>query len=127
MIVVPDYRDHRIQVNAVRADERYNAEVKVRRTLSQDKPYVDNGLLLHNELLGFFDRFDGLIGLSFEVLGDLREMSERLDPGLAIHVEESRYLIGADESVGGVVARVLFIYCGAYSKNPLAAVLGETQ
>jgi hypothetical protein len=41
MIVLPDYRGHRIEVNAVRADERYNAEVKSRRTLSQDKPHVD--------------------------------------------------------------------------------------
>jgi hypothetical protein len=41
MIVVPDYRGHRIEVNAVAVDDRFNAEVRIRRTLSQDKPHVD--------------------------------------------------------------------------------------
>jgi len=40
MIVLPDYRGHRIEVNAVAIDGRFNAEVRVRRTLSQDKPHV---------------------------------------------------------------------------------------
>jgi hypothetical protein len=40
-MIVDYYRDHRIEVNAVRAEERYNAEVNFRRTLSQDKPHVD--------------------------------------------------------------------------------------
>ena len=41
MIVLPTYRGHRIEVNAVTVDGRFNAEVRVRRTLSQDKPHVD--------------------------------------------------------------------------------------
>jgi hypothetical protein len=41
MIVVPDYRGHRIQVEAVAASERFNAAVRIRRTLSDEKPFAD--------------------------------------------------------------------------------------
>jgi hypothetical protein len=29
-VIVDSYRDHRIEVNAVRADDRWNAEVRIR-------------------------------------------------------------------------------------------------
>jgi hypothetical protein len=38
MIVVSDYRGFRIEVEAVAADGRYNADVRMRRLFSQDKP-----------------------------------------------------------------------------------------
>jgi len=38
VIVESDYRGHRIEVNAVADDERWNADVMVRRTLSFEKP-----------------------------------------------------------------------------------------
>ena len=41
MIVVPNYRAHRIDVNAVPAGDWFNAEVRIRRTLSDAKPIVD--------------------------------------------------------------------------------------
>jgi hypothetical protein len=41
MMVVPDYRGFRIEVDAVAADGRWNADVRIRRILSQDKPHVD--------------------------------------------------------------------------------------
>jgi hypothetical protein len=40
MIVVPDYRGFRIQVAAA-ADGRWNADVRIRRILSPDKPHVE--------------------------------------------------------------------------------------
>jgi|GEM_PF-1771166 hypothetical protein len=40
-VIVDYYRDHRIDVNAVSAGDRWNAEVRIRRTLSPDKPHVD--------------------------------------------------------------------------------------
>jgi hypothetical protein len=40
-IVVAEYRGHRIEVNAVAADGRYSAEVRILRLFSQDKPHVD--------------------------------------------------------------------------------------
>jgi len=39
MIVVPMCRGHRIEVNAVAVDCSWNAEVRIRRTLSSDKPH----------------------------------------------------------------------------------------
>jgi len=41
MSVVSDYRHHRIEVNALAVGDRWNASVRIRRTLSQDKPHVD--------------------------------------------------------------------------------------
>ena len=41
MIVVPDYRGFRIQVDAVAADGRWNAEARIRRLFSEDKPHVE--------------------------------------------------------------------------------------
>ena len=41
MIVVHDYRGHRTEAEAVRADERWNAVVRIRRILSSDKLHVD--------------------------------------------------------------------------------------
>ena len=41
MIVVEDYRRHRIEVNAVPAGDRFNASVRIRRTLSDAKPHVE--------------------------------------------------------------------------------------
>ena len=41
MIVVPTYRGHRIEVNAVAVDGRFNAEVRTLRLFSQDKPHVE--------------------------------------------------------------------------------------
>src|SRR5687767_13538502 len=40
MIVVPDYRSHRIDVSAIGAGEgRWRAAVSIRRTLSEENPY----------------------------------------------------------------------------------------
>ena len=41
MIVEPDYCGFRIQVDAVAADGRWNADVRIRRILSSDKPHVE--------------------------------------------------------------------------------------
>jgi hypothetical protein len=39
MIVLPAYKLHRIEVNAVSVDGCWNAEVRIRRTLSEEKPH----------------------------------------------------------------------------------------
>lgn len=41
MIVVNDYRGHRVDVAAVPAGTRFNAEVRIRWTLSDAKPHVE--------------------------------------------------------------------------------------
>lgn len=41
MTIVPNYRGHRNEVNAVAIDGRFNAEVRTRRLWSQDKPHVE--------------------------------------------------------------------------------------
>src|SRR5688572_2186971 len=41
MIVVNDYRAHRIDVDAVPTGGRFSAEVRIRRTLSDAKPHVE--------------------------------------------------------------------------------------
>jgi len=41
MHVEPDYRGHRIQVDAVCAGDRWDADVRIRRVLSEDKPHVE--------------------------------------------------------------------------------------
>ena len=41
MLIEPDYRRHRIEVNAVAAGDRWSAEVRIRRTLSPDKPHLE--------------------------------------------------------------------------------------
>ena len=41
MIVVPDYKNFRIEVNAVVADGRWNAEVRVLRRFSEEKARVE--------------------------------------------------------------------------------------
>lgn len=41
MIVVPDYRGFRIEVNAVAADGRFNAEVPVLRLFARERPTVE--------------------------------------------------------------------------------------
>jgi hypothetical protein len=43
MIIVPTYRGHRIEVNAIAVDGRWNAEVCIRRVLSSDKPHRRDG------------------------------------------------------------------------------------
>jgi hypothetical protein len=39
VLIEPDYRGYRIEVNAVAEGDRWNADVTIRRTLSQDKPH----------------------------------------------------------------------------------------
>jgi hypothetical protein len=39
VIVVPDYRGHRFDVEAVAVDGRWNAAVRIRRILSDEKPH----------------------------------------------------------------------------------------
>jgi hypothetical protein len=41
MIVVSDYRGYRIEVEAVAVDGHYNADVRMRRLFSRDKPRVE--------------------------------------------------------------------------------------
>jgi len=44
MLVVPDYRGFRLQIDAVAADgadDRWNADVRIRRNLSKAKPHVE--------------------------------------------------------------------------------------
>ena len=41
MIVVPEYRGFRIEVNAVAVDERHNTEVRILRLFARDKPHVE--------------------------------------------------------------------------------------
>jgi len=39
--IEPDYRRHRIEINAVVDGDRWNADVMIRRALSPDKPLYD--------------------------------------------------------------------------------------
>jgi len=41
VIVVPEYRGHRIEVKAVEVEGRWNADVRIRRTLSSTTPHVE--------------------------------------------------------------------------------------
>jgi hypothetical protein len=41
MIVVPAYKDHRIEVNAQQSVATWDAEVRIRRILSDQKPLVE--------------------------------------------------------------------------------------
>ena len=41
MIVVPEYRSYRIEVNAIAADGRYNAEVRILKLFAREKPHVE--------------------------------------------------------------------------------------
>lgn len=41
MIVVPEYRGYRIQVDAVAVDGRWNADVRLRRLFTEDKPQLE--------------------------------------------------------------------------------------
>ena len=41
MTIVPNYRGHRIEVNAVAIDGRCNSEVRILRLFARDKPYVE--------------------------------------------------------------------------------------
>ena len=41
MLIVSDYRHHRIEVNAERAGGAWNAAVRVRRVVSDEKPHVE--------------------------------------------------------------------------------------
>jgi hypothetical protein len=41
LIVVPDYRGHRIEIVAQLVDGAWNAGVRIRRTLSEMKPHVE--------------------------------------------------------------------------------------
>jgi hypothetical protein len=38
-VIVEYYREHRIDANAVAEGDRWNCDVVLRRTLSQDKPH----------------------------------------------------------------------------------------
>jgi hypothetical protein len=41
MIVVHDYCGFRIQIDAIAVDGRWNAEVRMRRILTQEQPHVE--------------------------------------------------------------------------------------
>jgi len=41
VLIEPDYRSYRIEVNAVAEGDRWNAAVMIRRTLSSEKPLHD--------------------------------------------------------------------------------------
>jgi hypothetical protein len=41
MIIEPDYRGHRIEVYAERVDGGWDATVRIRRVLSEEKPHVE--------------------------------------------------------------------------------------
>lgn len=41
MLIVSDYRRHRIEVNAERAGGIWNAVVRIRRILTDEKPHVE--------------------------------------------------------------------------------------
>jgi hypothetical protein len=41
VIVVPDYKGHRIEVVAQFVDGSWNAGIRIRRTLSEAKPHVE--------------------------------------------------------------------------------------
>jgi hypothetical protein len=41
VIVEPDYRGFRIEVNAIAVDGRFNAEVRLLRLFSRDKPRAE--------------------------------------------------------------------------------------
>ena len=41
MLIEPDYRGFRIEVNAVAAEDRRNAEVRTPRLFSREKPRVE--------------------------------------------------------------------------------------
>jgi hypothetical protein len=41
MTIVPDYRGHRIEVNAVAVDGRYHDEVRILRLFAREKPHVE--------------------------------------------------------------------------------------
>jgi len=41
MIVVSDYRGHRIEINAVAVDGRFNTEVRIHGHVINAKPHVD--------------------------------------------------------------------------------------
>jgi len=41
LLIEPDYRGHRIEVNAQHVDGAWNAEVRIRRILYDGKPHVE--------------------------------------------------------------------------------------
>ena len=41
MLIEPDYRGYRIEVNAVAERDRFNAEVRIRRHAVHEKPHVE--------------------------------------------------------------------------------------
>ena len=41
MLIESDYRGHRIEVTAQHVDGAWDAEVRVRRTFTEDKPHVE--------------------------------------------------------------------------------------
>jgi hypothetical protein len=41
MVIVPDYKGYRIQVDAVAAQGRWNASVRIRRLFSRETPRVE--------------------------------------------------------------------------------------
>jgi hypothetical protein len=41
LLIESDYRDHRIEVNAQHVDGAWDVEVRIGRTLSEDKPHVE--------------------------------------------------------------------------------------
>jgi len=43
VLIESDYRGYRIEVNAIPADGRFNAEVRLLRLFSRDKPRVETG------------------------------------------------------------------------------------
>jgi hypothetical protein len=59
VIVEPSYRGYRIEVNAIAVDGRFNAEVRLLRLFSRDKPHVETVTCLklgaeHAERAGYF-------------------------------------------------------------------------
>jgi hypothetical protein len=41
VIVVPEYRGFRIEVNAISVDGRHNAEVRILRLFARERPHVE--------------------------------------------------------------------------------------
>jgi hypothetical protein len=75
-MIVDYYRDHRIDVNAVEADGRWSAEVRIRRTLSSKCLIADAVMLAQEppELLGHRYAFLGriLLDRAMERLGKVQ-------------------------------------------------------
>jgi hypothetical protein len=52
LLIELDYRGHRIEVTAQRVDGAWDAEVRIRRTFSEDKPHVERVRLSQRRVVG---------------------------------------------------------------------------